>query len=182
MASTLFHNRTLRHTICWVVLAGFTTGCAAVGPNYKRPDMNPPAQFRSAESTAPESVADAPWWEVFDDPTLQKLVRESLANNLDLKIAAARVLEARAVAGIASSYLYPTIGLGLGYSGQQVSGVAEPALPKEVEPDRRYNNWPLTGALSWEIDLFGRLGREKEAAIARYISTEEGRRGVILTL
>jgi len=109
-------------------------------------------------------------------------VRESLANNLDLKIAAARVLESRAVAGIASSYLYPTIGLGFGYSGQQVSRVAEPALPKEDQPDRRYNNWPLTGALSWEIDLFGRLRREKEAAIARYISTEEGRRGVILTL
>jgi len=60
--------------------------------------------------------------------------------------------------------------------------LGEPPLPKEDQPDRVYNNWPLTGALSWEIDLFGRIRREKEAALARYVATEEGRRAVILTL
>jgi multidrug efflux system outer membrane protein len=182
MSPNLFRNRTLRCTICWVALAAFTTGCAAVGPNYKRPDMNPPAQFRNADSTAPESLADAPWWQVFDDPDLQKLIRESLANNLDLKIAAARVLESRAVAGVAASFLYPTVGVGFGWTSQQVSRTAEPPLPADTNPDRRYNNWPLTGSLAWEVDLFGRLRREKEAALARYFATEEGRRSVIVTL
>ena len=165
-----------------VAIAVVTTGCAAVGPNYKQPDMSPPAQFRGADSASPTSLADTPWWEIFDDPALQKLVRESLADNLDLKIAAARVLESRAIAGVARSFLYPTVGVGFGYSGQQVSRLVEPPLTKEAQPDRVYNNVPLTGSLSWEIDLFGRLRREKEAAIARYLSTEEGRRGVILTL
>ena len=176
-----FRHRAVRLATTCVALTALSA-CAAVGPNYKRPEMTPPPQFRGAESAAPASLADTPWWEVFDDPALQKLVRESLASNLDLKIASARVLESRAVAGVAASFLYPTIGLGFGYSGQQVSRLGEPPLPKEDQPDRVYNNWPLTGALSWEIDLFGRIRREKEAALARYVATEEGRRAVILTL
>jgi multidrug efflux system outer membrane protein len=172
-----------RRAVAGALIATVTTGCAAVGPTYKRPDMNPPATFRGAEATTAEaSLTDMPWWQVFGDPVLQKLLHESIANNLDLRIASARVLESRAVAGIAASYLYPTIGLGFGYSGQQVSRLGEPPLPKDEQPDRRYNNWPLTGSLSWEIDLFGRLRREKEAALARYLATEEGRRSVLITL
>jgi multidrug efflux system outer membrane protein len=180
MVSSFFSRR--RRIAACAVLTAFTTACAAVGPNYKQPDMAPPAQFRGADSASPTSLADTPWWDVFNDPALQKLVRESLANNLDLKIAAARVLESRAIAGVAASFLYPTVGVGFGYTGQQISRLAEPPVSKEDTPDRRYNNFPLNGTLSWEIDLFGRLRREKEAAIARYIATEEGRRGVILTL
>ena len=177
---TLFRRPLVRVVATSVALFALT-GCAAVGPNYKRPEMNVPTQFRGGD-TAPAALADTPWWEIFDDPALQKLVRESLANNLDLKIASARVLESRAVAGIAASYLYPTVGVGFGFTSQQVSRLAEPPISKEDQPDRVYNNWPLTGSLSWEIDLFGRLRREKEAALARYFATEEGRRSIIITL
>ena len=182
MTTHLFRSQAIRRATAWIALAALTSGCAAVGPNYKRPEMNAPAQYRDADSTAPASLADVPWWEIFDDPSLQKLVRESLANNLDLKIAAARVLESRAVAGIAASFLYPTVGVGFGFTSQQVSRLGEPPLSKEDQPDRVYNNWPLTGSLAWEIDLFGRLRREKESALARYFATEEGRRAVTLTL
>jgi multidrug efflux system outer membrane protein len=159
------------------------SGCAAVGANYQRPEMRPPDQFRGAlEPSAAESLADLGWWQVFDDPVLQGLIRQGLANNLDLKIAAARVAESRALAGIAKSYLYPTVGAGFGYAGETRSRLAEPNQPKDAVEDVTYNNIALTGSLSWEIDLFGRIRREREAAVARYVATEEGRRAVLIAL
>src|SRR6267154_2713062 len=85
-------------------------GCAAVGPNYARPQLPTPAQYRFIEGAAQaQTLADSPWWQVFDDPALQTLVREALANNLDLQLAVARVEEARARAGVAKSFLYPQV-------------------------------------------------------------------------
>lgn len=181
MTTHLFRQR--RAVGAVIALAVLVSGCAAVGQNYKRPAMAPPDQFRGVQGApAPESLADAGWWKVFEDPALQGLIREGLAKNLDLKVAAARVVEARALAGVAKSYLYPTIGVGFGYSGETRSRLAEPDLPKDVMPDVTYNNVALTGSLSWEIDLFGRLRRDREAAVAQYFATEEGRRAVLITL
>jgi multidrug efflux system outer membrane protein len=164
------------------LMAAAAVACS-VGPEYQRPEMNPPAQFRGVAAAAPpESLADVPWWQVFEDPALQALIRESLANNLDLKLAAARVMESRALAGVAKSYLYPTVGIGFAYVGEQKSRLAEPDLPENVVKDVVYNNWPLTGSLSWEIDLFGRIRKESDAAVARWLATEEGRRAVLVTL
>jgi outer membrane protein, multidrug efflux system len=175
--------RSCRRVGVMAALAAVASGCAAVGPNYKRPEMKPPEQFRGAQGApAPESLADAGWWKVFDDPALQGLIREGLANNLDLKVAAARVVESRALAGVAKSYLYPTVGVGFGYAGETRSRLAEPDLPANVVKDVTYNNFALNGSLSWEIDLFGRIRRENEAAVARYFATEEGRRAVLITL
>jgi multidrug efflux system outer membrane protein len=91
-------------------------------------------------------------------------------------------MESRALAGIAKSYLYPDIGVGFGTTQEQVSRVGDPKASKEQVPDRTYSNWALSGSLSWEIDLFGRLRRGKEAAFAQYLATEEGRRAVLVTL
>jgi len=165
-----------------LALATALSGCAAAGANYQRPQMTPPDQFRGEQTAAPESLADAGWWKVFDDPVLQGLVRQGLANNLDLKVAAARVVESRALAGVAKSYLYPTVGVGFGYAGETRSRLGEPELPATIVKDVTYNNVALTGSLSWEIDLFGRIRRENEAAVARYLATEEGRRAVLITL
>src|SRR4051812_31987953 len=86
------------------------TGCAAMGSNYSRPALPAPPQFRFVEGAAQaQSLADAPWFQVFDDPALQALIRDALANNLDLQLAVARVEEARARAGVAKSYLYPQV-------------------------------------------------------------------------
>lgn len=167
-----------------LALAVLASGCAAVGPNYQRPELAPPPQYRglSTPAATAESMADVPWWQVFQDPALQILIREGIAKNLDLKSASARVAESRALAGIAKSYLYPDVGVGFGWTGNQPSRVGDPKATKEQVPDRTYSNWALNGSLSWEMDLFGRLRRGKEAAFAQYLATEEGRRAVLVTL
>jgi multidrug efflux system outer membrane protein len=166
-----------------VVVLGLAAGGCTVGPNYERPKLEPPAQHRGlGPQPAAESVADVPWWQVYQDPVLQGLIREGIASNLDLRSASARVMESRALAGIAKSYLYPDIGVGFGTAQEQVSRVGDPKASKENVPDRTYSNWALTGSLSWEIDLFGKLRRGKEAAFAQYLASEEGRRAVLITL
>ena len=164
-----------------LALGALVGGCT-VGPNYKRPDLEPPAQFRGVQAATAESIADLPWWQVFDDQVLQSLIREGVANNLDLRVASARVVEARALAGVAKSYLYPEVNVGFGYGAEQVSRVGQPPATEDKVPDRVYNNLALNGTLSWELDLFGRLRRNKEAAFAQYLATEQGRRAVLVTL
>ena len=182
------HTRHLFRT-AWIPASALAVGLAAagctVGPNYERPKLEPPAQYRdvpAAPAAAAESVADLEWWRLYQDPALQTLIREGIANNLDLRVASARVVEARALAGVAKSYLYPEIGAGFGTTQQQQSRVGDPKLSKEQVPDRTYSNWALTGSLSWEIDLFGRLRRNREAAFAQYIASEEGRKALLVTL
>jgi multidrug efflux system outer membrane protein len=140
-----------------------------------------PPQHRFLEGPAQaESLADLPWWEVTKDPQLQALIREGIAKNLDLRVATARVEEARAVAGIAKSFLFPEVNLTGGYGAQQVSRLAEP--PQGTKSQKTYQNWNAGLTLSWEIDLFGRLRRENEAAFAQFLATDQGRRGVLITL
>ena len=86
-----------RVVVTFAIFSLGLAGCAAVGSNYSRPPVPNPQQFRFAEAvTQAQSLADLPWWQVFDDPSLQALIREAIANNLDVKIAVARVEEARA--------------------------------------------------------------------------------------
>ena len=156
------------------------SGCA-VGKNYERPEMPGPAQHRFLEGPAQaESIADLPWWEFTKDPQLQSLIREAIAGNLDLRVATARVQEARAIAGVAKSFLYPEVGVGASYTTEGVSRETDP--PSTFSGDRSRQNWTAGFTLSWEIDLFGRIRREKEAAFARYLATEQGRRAAVITL
>jgi outer membrane protein, multidrug efflux system len=149
-------------------------GCA-VGPNYARPELPTPPLYRALDSTVQAaSLADAPWWQVFDDQQLQALIRDAIASNLDLRAAIARVEEARARAGIARSFLYP-----------QVDGVATYAVrgASTAESDDGTHQSANYGfQLSWELDLFGRLRRQKEAAFALALATEHSRRGILVTL
>ncbi len=175
--------RPLRHVAPRVVavLSFVLLAACAVGPNYSRPELPaPPAhRFFEGEEQA-QSIADTPWWEVVKDPQLQALIREAIANNLDLRTATARVAEARAQYGIARSFLFPQVGVSAGYDAQQASRLSEPtqALPYK----KTYQNYSAGFPLSWEIDLFGRIRREKEAAFAAYLATEEGRRAALITL
>ena len=110
-----------------------------------------------------------------------RVLRESLQANFDLRAAAARVEVARARAGIAKSFLFPEVNLSGGVSDRQVSRLTEP--PEDGgQADRDYRNYDLGFTLSWEIDIFGRVRREKEAATAVFLSSEEARRGVVITL
>lgn len=154
-------------------------GCAAVGPNYARPQLPNPEQFRFVEGTEQaSSLADLPWFQVFQDPTLQALIREAIANNLDLRAATARVEEARARAGIAKSFLYPQVDGVASYGLRQASSSKD----ENGNDDTTHQNGVYGFQLSWEIDLFGRLRRQREAAAALAFASEQGRRGVLVTL
>jgi multidrug efflux system outer membrane protein len=162
------------------VILATTAGCAA-GPDYRRPEVSAPAAFRG--ETGPReaaSLADLPWWEVFGDPALQGLVREALEGNYDLRVAAARVEQARALAGVARAEFFPWVN----YQGgiQRDRGVFK-FVPDLELPEGGTDTLFLGGlAATWEIDVWGRIRRSNEAARAELLATEEGRRGVLLTL
>ncbi|HEY9465449.1 MAG TPA: efflux transporter outer membrane subunit [Vicinamibacterales bacterium] len=165
-------------------LAGaLVAGCATVGPNYARPEMSPPAVYRDAgDAQARETLADIPWWQVFQDEALQALIRDAIAHNYDLRVAIARVQEARALARVARSFLYPDVGISAFSGVNQASRNSQPPIVTEDDEDRTFNNTSLTATMAWELDLFGRLRRDSEAAFARYLASEEGRRAVLITL
>ena len=102
------------------ILAATVSGCM-VGPDYKRPVVTPPDKFRgdSIDAPAAASLADERWWQLFDDETLQELIRTALQQNDDLKLAAARILEAQSQLGITSADQYPQVSAGPGLIGQR---------------------------------------------------------------
>ncbi len=165
-----------------IAIAMTMASACAVGPNYARPQVPTPPDYRFVESpNTAQSLADSPWWEVFADPALQTLVREAIANNLDLQIAVARVEEARATAGIAKSFLYPQIDGTASYGVRQASRTTL-QNGVQTDDDTTHQNGAYGFQLSWEIDLFGRLRRQHEAALALVLASEQGRRGVLVTL
>ena len=164
-----------------LALALGLTGCA-VGPDYLRPLLSVPDRFRGAPDTAAadaRSMGDTAWAQIFKDPALVQLIHTGLKNNFDLRVAAARVDEYRARAGVARSALYPQLDANLGYSASNSSRLSDPKATRSNETAR---NWNAELQLSWELDLFGRLRRNDEAALARWLASEEGRRSVIVTL
>jgi outer membrane protein, multidrug efflux system len=162
------------------VVALLVSGCL-LGPDYSRPPVVVPDNYRFAVAPATaESIADLPWFDVFRDPVLQQLVREALQNNYDLRIAAARVEEARANIGIVRSFLYPTINFNAAGGAQQVSRTTDP--PQSFGANRNYQNLLLGFGLAWELDVFGRIRRDAEAATAVFLATEQAQRGVLITL
>jgi len=164
---------TTRHIALALLLAA---GCS-VGPAYQRPSETPaPEAFRFADVKETESIADLPWWQLFKDPTLDGLVRESLEKNQDLALAAARVQESQAVARGASGPLWPQVSLqASGATGQLVSKASVPGAGNRT-------SWGLDAELSWELDLWGRVRSARDQAEAISIATEEDRRGVVLAL
>lgn len=153
-------------------------GCA-VGPNYERPALASPETFRSeAAPPSASSLADLPWWEVFNDPTLVALIQESLQNNYDLRVAVARVEEAYAGIGVARSEIFPQFSYGFAASRGRnsflggVSGTTSGTT----------NFFVAALNVSWEIDIWGRIRRATEAAQGQFLATDAARRGVILSL
>src|SRR5580693_5017322 len=164
-----------------VVLCGCT-----VGPNYQRPKLATPAQFRAPEplpSNEAFSLADLKWFELFHDERLQALIKTALIQNYDLRDAVARVEEARANLGITRSNQFPQFGASGGAEFNRFSrGGAEP-IPAGLLPsqNRTFGEASLN-LLSFEVDLWGRLRRATEAARANLLSADETRKTVITTL
>lgn len=172
--------RRARKVALIAILPVVASGCM-LGPDYERPEVVEPATFRGAEGSADaRSFADANWATVTNDPVLRELIQAAIANNLDLRIATARVAEARARYGIVHSFIYPEVGVAGGYSSEQYSRSADP--PQQGGEGRSYQNWDVGVQASWELDLFGRIRRESEAAFAEYLATEEGQRAVLVSL
>ena len=147
-----------------------------MGPDYKRPALPAPESFYGSPGPASEeSLADAKWWDLFNDPVLRSLIEEALRNGYDVRLAAARVEEARARYGIAGSLYYPEVGYSAGVSRVHTSTYSTPG-------NVTGNQVTANALLSWELDVWGRIRRLNESARAQYLATEEGRRGVELSL
>lgn len=148
------------------------------GPDYARPDVPTPAQFRSPIALQEaSSIADAPWWEVFNDPVLRDLVNRALKANPDVAMAAARVDQARAMVGVAKSEALPQIGYEAGIGAEQTF------IPFPDSPtDAQFWGWRGGISAAWELDIWGRIKRSTEAAQANMFAEEEVRRGVMLSL
>ncbi|MBV8867268.1 MAG: efflux transporter outer membrane subunit [Acidobacteriaceae bacterium] len=159
-----------------ILLAGCT-----VGPNYKRPVVNVPSVYRGEEASAasaqnPASLGDEKWWNVFQDAQLQQLIRTALKQNFDVRIAAARVIEAEQQVTIARANQFPTVNF-----GPSITGVRQPGIPGAFNA-YSYEGGELGLSGSWNIDFWGRYRRATEAARASLRATEWGRRAIVSTL
>jgi outer membrane protein, multidrug efflux system len=169
---------TSRWLVPGMIMAALLAGCA-IGPDYQRPPVTEPPTFRGQATAEAASLADLPWWEVFQDTILKNLITEALGSNYDVKIAAARVQEARAQVGVARSEYFPAIDYNVGAQRTRFSGAVLGLQGAEPSTNNLY-----FGVLSasWEIDIWGRIRRSNEAARASLFATEDARRGVWLTL
>ena len=158
------------------ILTFSLVGGCAVGPNYHRPTVQTPSAYRDlsdnpqAQAQA-ASFADLPWWQVFQDPQLQDLIRTALKQNYDLQIATERINASRAQLAVTRSSLFP-----------QVQGEGNFAGGKQQFFPLKANLLELAADVSFQLDFFGQLRRATEAARAQLMATEEGQRTVTLTL
>lgn len=169
-------NTRLRSALIAGSAALLASGCA-VGPNYHRPKTEVPAAFRFSTATAPDSLGDQGWWQIYQDPTLLKLLGVALANNLDVRIAAARVDEARATLGATRLQQLPQLSVSAAAQRERLSQYE--LTPGEPEI---FNAFALQGSLSYEIDFWGKYRRASEAARAQLLSTQEARDDVVAGL
>ena len=164
----------------WLIPIAFLllTGCT-LGPKYKRPPVTVPDTYRGhAPDAGPQTAAsfgDEKWWTVFQDPQLQELIREALAQNYDVRIAAARVLQAQALLGITRADQFPTITGGASSSNERLPATRiTPAF--ETSPSQ------VNLSLFWELDFWGKFRRATEAARATLLAAEWGRKAVMSSL
>jgi multidrug efflux system outer membrane protein len=155
-------------------------GACTLGPDYRRPDVPLPEVFRGLDPMAPGgpgSFGDLAWWDVFQDQTLQELIRTALAQNYDLRIAVARILDAQAQVVVTRSFQFPSIDGTAQAPYQTTFGNRPPLFTLE-------NSFLPQGAvnLSFELDFWGRWRRATEAARAELLASEEARHVVLSDL
>ena len=165
-----------------ILAAGATlaiAGCRAVGPDYARPEVASPERFVNSLSVpSAEAASIARWWERMNDSTLSSLVDRAVIGNLDLKLAASRVREARALRGVAAAGDKINLNAGTGASRSRASERTENAFGAEQEATR----FDVGLDAAWEVDLFGAVRRGVEAADADLAAAEEGGREVLVSL
>jgi multidrug efflux system outer membrane protein len=164
--------------VCRFVLALAALAGCAVGPNYQRPAVDSPAAFRGDNAVTNASFADLAWWRVYQDDTLRALIREAFTNNYDLRIAFARVEQARAVAQQARAQFVPN----LNYNGVVSRGRNDVFGTEYPNNGGMLSSAATTLNTFWEVDLWGRVRRLNESARAQFLASAEARHGVRLTL
>jgi multidrug efflux system outer membrane protein len=158
-----------------LTVALLLAGCM-VGPDYHRPAIDAPGAYRvdsQASIASPESLGDEKWWEVFQDPVLQQLIRTALEQNYDLRIAASRVLQAQAQLGITRANQFPTVSAGADVFSQhnpKISGSFPSYEARAGEVDL---------AVVWNLDFWGKYRRQTEAARANLLASQWGQRAVL---
>ncbi|WP_170285903.1 efflux transporter outer membrane subunit [Propionivibrio limicola] len=173
-----------RNRLAALLGAAFLAGCA-VGPDYERPAFqlperwSPAKQENAATALRPADSAGERWWSLFADPVLDALIAEALVHNADAKIAAARVLEARALSNLADTSRYPTVSAGFNANRTKSSELG--TYPLGTMP-RIQNDHVATLDVSYELDLWGKYRRASEAARADLFAAESARESVRLSL
>jgi NodT family efflux transporter outer membrane factor (OMF) lipoprotein len=181
--------------VALVLILVFSSGCMMVGPDYKQPKEQMPAKWveensKGVSTQTPMEVKQ--WWTLFNDPVLNSLIEEAETANKDLKIAYARIREARAQRTISASALFPSVNTKELYGRNRLSSdAAPPSVPPGFLPPTPgtggtfTNSWDLFQGgfdASWELDLFGGVRRSVEAATANVSASEEDYRDTLVTL
>ncbi len=170
--------KNLRAPLLAIALATALPGCT-IGPDYLRPLFETPANWRVDYPQAAQ-LTNLRWWEQFQDPVLNQLVEKALRQNQDIRIAAERVEQFLGQLQTTRSQFFPQVGYGLDVSRNRATEVGYTPLPSGTDP--WYRLYQGTVSASWQIDLFGRVRRQNEAAQARVFASEQGRRGTLLTV
>ena len=153
------------------VIALLLVGGCTMGPDYERPPLPDPVEYREAFPQG-ESIANTPWWEMFEDTLLVDLIHQAIEGNRDLRIAMARVAESRAILGVVRADLFPRVN----YSGTAGTGITS-------EDDSEFESDGALGLnASYIVDLWGRVRRANEAAEQELLATEEAYRSVTIAL
>jgi outer membrane protein, multidrug efflux system len=161
-----------------VVVLVLEAGCL-MGPKYKRPSIDVPQEYRAPapqEAAQASSLGNEQWWQVYQDPALTQLIHTAIAQNYDVRIAAARVLEAQAQVGITRANQLPSANVGADVFSQQNAKVTN------LFPAYQVNGGELNLSVIWNLDFWGKYRRQTEAARAQLLATEWGRRAVISSL
>src|SRR5246500_1028329 len=153
-------------------------GCM-MGPKYKRPTVNVPQAYRTPEPQQADqasSLGNEQWWQLYQDPVLTQLIHTAFGQNYDVRIAAARVLEAQAQVGVTRSNQFPSASLGADVFSQQNAKVTK------LFPAYQVNAGDLNLSVIWNLDFWGKYRRQTEAARAQLLATEWGQRAVMSSL
>src|SRR6266436_10087902 len=149
----------------------------ALGPDYQRPKEKIPAAYRFKPAAGDDSFADQGWWQLYQDPTLQSLIREALDNNLDVRIAAARIDQARAILGSTRLQQLPQISASA--DAQRARTSAEQRIPGAPPIS---NVFSVDASLSYEFDFWGKYRRATEVARAQLLASGYSRLDVMAGL
>jgi multidrug efflux system outer membrane protein len=176
----------MRQTLYGLMIALTLTGCT-VGPDYRPPPLNIPNTYRGPTpgvTSQHRDFADLEWWKLFQDEQLQVLIDTALEQNYDLRIAATRILQARAQVTIAKSFQFPTADATVAAPLEALAGGNRPPFGGEqgaVALDQTF--LPQGGfSVAWELDIWGRFRRATEAARAELLASEDFQAAVVLTL